>query len=197
MPEPNAFGSGVLFPVSVKGVLLDDAGVVLLENERGEWELPGGKLEIGESPEECLAREITRSCTRYFRRFAYSCWPTGASRKTCVTSPTPQSTRTWGSSVWTSWEASGCRSDTDVLSGPGRRIRHSARERISDKTTCHSRESGNPRAVEGVGSRSGVAILQNAECYQIPHNYCLTESSTTRHVLAGLRFGYSARRARR
>jgi 8-oxo-dGTP pyrophosphatase MutT (NUDIX family) len=58
LPEPNAFGSGVLFPVSVKGVLLDDAGVVLLENERGEWELPGGKLEIGESPGECLAREI-------------------------------------------------------------------------------------------------------------------------------------------
>ena len=58
MSEPNASGSGVLFPVSVKGVLLDDAGVVLLENERGEWELPGDKLEIGLSPEECLAREI-------------------------------------------------------------------------------------------------------------------------------------------
>jgi 8-oxo-dGTP pyrophosphatase MutT (NUDIX family) len=54
------------FPVSVKGVLLVPGGagrpegrrVALLENERGEWELPGGKLERGESLEACLAREI-------------------------------------------------------------------------------------------------------------------------------------------
>jgi len=54
------------FPVSVKGVLLvpgDPAvagsrRVALLENERGEWELPGGKLERGEPPETCLVREI-------------------------------------------------------------------------------------------------------------------------------------------
>jgi mutator protein MutT len=54
------------FPVSVKGVVLTPAlgglrggpRVALLENERGEWELPGGKLEPGEIPEACLVREI-------------------------------------------------------------------------------------------------------------------------------------------
>jgi 8-oxo-dGTP pyrophosphatase MutT (NUDIX family) len=54
------------FPVSIKGVVLVPAPpasrgqrrVALLENERGEWELPGGKLERGETPKACLAREI-------------------------------------------------------------------------------------------------------------------------------------------
>jgi mutator protein MutT len=48
----------MLFPVSIKGVLYEGGRVVLLENERGEWELPGGRLEPGETPESCLAREV-------------------------------------------------------------------------------------------------------------------------------------------
>jgi len=51
MPAPH-------FPVSVKGVVLLDGGVVLLRNEREEWELPGGKLEHGEDPAACLVREV-------------------------------------------------------------------------------------------------------------------------------------------
>lgn len=46
------------FPVSVKGVVLLGDKVALLLNPRGEWELPGGKLELGETPEQCVVREI-------------------------------------------------------------------------------------------------------------------------------------------
>ncbi|MFE3073591.1 NUDIX domain-containing protein [Streptomyces sp. NPDC059247] len=58
-----------LWPVSVKGVALDSKErVLLLHNERDEWELPGGRLEIGpegqgsapadHSPGEALEREL-------------------------------------------------------------------------------------------------------------------------------------------
>jgi 8-oxo-dGTP pyrophosphatase MutT (NUDIX family) len=47
------------FPVSVKGVAVQDGKVLLLENERDEWELPGGKLELGEDPADCVVREIS------------------------------------------------------------------------------------------------------------------------------------------
>ena len=47
------------FPVSVKGVCVQAGRVLLLHNERNEWELPGGKLELGEEPAACVAREIS------------------------------------------------------------------------------------------------------------------------------------------
>jgi 8-oxo-dGTP pyrophosphatase MutT (NUDIX family) len=46
------------FPVSIKGVAVQANRILLLENERDEWELPGGKLELGEAPAECVVREI-------------------------------------------------------------------------------------------------------------------------------------------
>jgi mutator protein MutT len=47
------------YPVSIKGVLVRDGRVLLVRNEREEWELPGGRIEPGETPEQCVAREIT------------------------------------------------------------------------------------------------------------------------------------------
>jgi len=50
--------SAMSFPVSIKGVLLEAGRVVLLENEREQWELPGGRLETGEDPKACLVLEF-------------------------------------------------------------------------------------------------------------------------------------------
>jgi 8-oxo-dGTP pyrophosphatase MutT (NUDIX family) len=53
VPTPSTFA------VSIKGVVLDSRQrVLLLKNERDEWELPGGRIELDESPEDCVAREI-------------------------------------------------------------------------------------------------------------------------------------------
>jgi 8-oxo-dGTP pyrophosphatase MutT (NUDIX family) len=59
MTTPPRDNNAYRFPVTVKGVLIRGGKVVLLRNERDEWELPGGKLELSESPTVCLAREIS------------------------------------------------------------------------------------------------------------------------------------------
>lgn len=46
------------FPVSAKGILIRDNSVLLVKNERQEWELPGGKLGSSESLIDCVSREF-------------------------------------------------------------------------------------------------------------------------------------------
>lgn len=45
-------------PISCKGIVFEHGKVWLRSNERGEWELPGGKLDPGEQPEATVAREM-------------------------------------------------------------------------------------------------------------------------------------------
>lgn len=56
-PHPGGYLEYQL-PISLKAVILWNDVVPLLKNERDEWELPGGKLELGEEPGEALRREI-------------------------------------------------------------------------------------------------------------------------------------------
>jgi 8-oxo-dGTP pyrophosphatase MutT (NUDIX family) len=46
------------FPVSVKGVCYIEDQIILLQNERNRWDLPGGKLKYNEDIRACLRREI-------------------------------------------------------------------------------------------------------------------------------------------
>ena len=46
-------------PISIKGVLLLDGRVLLVKNSRNEWELPGGRSDVGEDHAQTLAREFS------------------------------------------------------------------------------------------------------------------------------------------
>ncbi len=52
---PNRF-----YRVSIKGLILDETRTkfLIVQEENGLWELPGGGLEWGESPQDGLRREI-------------------------------------------------------------------------------------------------------------------------------------------
>ena len=45
-------------PLSVKAVVLHQGRVLLLVNERDEWDLPGGRPEAGEDHRAALEREV-------------------------------------------------------------------------------------------------------------------------------------------
>lgn len=86
-------------PVSVKGVVLVDGRVLLLRNERDEWDLPGGRPDAGETFEAAVAREAREEANvevtaldclddwpyevlpgRFVRILAYGCRVIDASR---------------------------------------------------------------------------------------------------------------------
>ena len=46
------------YPTSIKGVLIHDGRVLLLLNERGERDLPGGRPDPGEDHRAALVREV-------------------------------------------------------------------------------------------------------------------------------------------
>lgn len=57
--KASRYGRAMRWVVSVKAAVLDeDARVLLGLNDRGEWELPGGQLEHGESPQRAVEREV-------------------------------------------------------------------------------------------------------------------------------------------
>lgn len=47
-----------LYPLSIKGVVVHGSRVLLLLNERDEWDLPGGRPDPGEDHRAALVREV-------------------------------------------------------------------------------------------------------------------------------------------
>ncbi len=88
-------------PLSVKAVVLHRCRVLLLVNERDEWDLPGGRPESGEDHRTALVREVREETglsveigrlvddhlfevlpQRFVRILAFGCTLTGSSRVT-------------------------------------------------------------------------------------------------------------------
>lgn len=45
-------------PMSVKGIVFEGDTLWLRKNEHGRWEIPGGRLDDGEQPEQTVVREL-------------------------------------------------------------------------------------------------------------------------------------------
>jgi 8-oxo-dGTP diphosphatase len=52
------FSAMAAYPISVKGVVVHRDRVLLLLNERDEWDLPGGRPDAGEDHRAALEREV-------------------------------------------------------------------------------------------------------------------------------------------
>ncbi|WP_295141668.1 NUDIX domain-containing protein [uncultured Reyranella sp.] len=84
------------YPISIKGVVLHQGRVLLLLNERDEWDLPGGRPDAGEDHRTALVREVCEEAglaveagafigehlfevlpQRFVRIVAYICKPLG------------------------------------------------------------------------------------------------------------------------
>jgi 8-oxo-dGTP diphosphatase len=52
------FSAMAAYPISVKGVVVHRDRVLLLLNERDEWDLPGGRPDAGEDHRAALQREV-------------------------------------------------------------------------------------------------------------------------------------------
>ncbi len=48
--------------IMAAGGIVKNSGKILLINRFGFWDLPKGKLEIGENPNECALREVQEEC---------------------------------------------------------------------------------------------------------------------------------------
>mgnify|MGYP006283756309 CR=1 FL=1 len=44
------------------GLVYNEEGKILVIHRRGKWDLPKGKMEVGENPEKCALREVEEEC---------------------------------------------------------------------------------------------------------------------------------------